>query len=209
MLERNQYSYYLNYNVGISPITPGTFSRITTFKFLKDNLSTLTSIRYMNLPPEAGIKDGGWHFSWMGGSKKIVEKLESWAHQEFNKERFKNPESIDYFINSGKEHLGRIGIGETIPVEIDSTFPEYIQTHQKELIEKGLINPISTPRVAIIMPYFNDKTLTLARVHAAQAKGLKVQLWTPYYDAEVLKSYNMHPDFIQTDHTNVQANLFK
>lgn len=54
---------------------------------------------------------------------------------------------------------------------------------------------------------FTDKTLTAAKVKAAQDKGLKVQLWTPYYDSEVLKVYNMHPNFIQTDHTNVKSDL--
>ncbi len=55
---------------------------------------------------------------------------------------------------------------------------------------------------------FTDPTLTLEKIAAAQAKGLKVQLWTPYYDSEVLKTYNLHPNFIQTDHTNVQADIF-
>jgi len=54
---------------------------------------------------------------------------------------------------------------------------------------------------------FTDKTITAAKIKAAQNKGLKVQLWTPYYDSEVLKVYNMHPDFIQTDHTNVKSDL--
>lgn len=54
---------------------------------------------------------------------------------------------------------------------------------------------------------FSDETITAAKIKAAQDKGLKVQLWTPYYDSEVLKVYNMHPDFIQTDHTNVKSDL--
>lgn len=51
------------------------------------------------------ISDGGWHFTWMAGVDKIIKKLESFAHQEFNKPEFKNPEKIKELINSGKDVL--------------------------------------------------------------------------------------------------------
>lgn len=54
---------------------------------------------------------------------------------------------------------------------------------------------------------FTDKAVSAKKIAAAQAKGLKIQLWTPYYDSEVYKCYNMHPDFIQTDQTYVQKDL--
>jgi glycerophosphoryl diester phosphodiesterase len=54
---------------------------------------------------------------------------------------------------------------------------------------------------------FEDETITAEKIKAAQKKGIFVQIWTPYYDAEVLKVYQMHPNSIQTDHTNVKTDL--
>jgi beta-1,4-mannosyl-glycoprotein beta-1,4-N-acetylglucosaminyltransferase len=31
------------------------------------------------------IRDGGWHFSYMGGIEKILYKIDSWAHVEYKK----------------------------------------------------------------------------------------------------------------------------
>jgi beta-1,4-mannosyl-glycoprotein beta-1,4-N-acetylglucosaminyltransferase len=161
--EQNQYSYYLNYNVGISPIGPGTFSRITSYKWLKESKLSLTGLRYHPLTNDDKIADGGWHFSWMGGGKNIAKKLESWAHQEFNKPENLQPEKIDGFIKEGKEHLGREMVGETKKVIIDNTFPQFVVNNQEYLIKKGLLD---IPKVAIIMPYYNDKTFITKSVGA-------------------------------------------
>ena len=36
------------------------------------------------------IKNGGWHFSFLKDPKSIRKKIISYAHQEFNKEKFNN-----------------------------------------------------------------------------------------------------------------------
>jgi beta-1,4-mannosyl-glycoprotein beta-1,4-N-acetylglucosaminyltransferase len=41
----------------------------------------------------------------MAGVDKIIKKLESFAHQEFNKPEYKDPEKIRELINSGKDVL--------------------------------------------------------------------------------------------------------
>lgn len=38
------------------------------------------------------VNDGGWHFGFVGGVKKIVEKLEAFSHKEYNKPEFKKGE---------------------------------------------------------------------------------------------------------------------
>ena len=169
--EQNQYSYYLNYNVGISPITPGTFSRITSYKWLRENNLSLTGLRYHPLSEDDKIADGGWHFSWMGGNTAIVDKLESWAHQEFNKPEFKDLTRISVNINNNKEHFGRDGVGATTVVAIDETFPRFIQDNIDRLKKSGLINTVIVPdKVAIIMPYYNDKEFLTKSVSAIMAQ---------------------------------------
>ena len=49
------------------------------------------------------ISMGGWHFSWMAGVDKIIQKLEGFAHQELNKQEYKDPEKIKALIYSGRD----------------------------------------------------------------------------------------------------------
>ena len=58
-----------------------------------------------------------------------------------------------------------------------------------------------------VIHIFTDPTLSASAVKAAQAKGLLVSLFSPYTDAEVLGTYNLLPDFIDTDHTTVKKDL--
>jgi len=51
------------------------------------------------------IENGGWHFSYMGGVNKIVEKLESSAHREIDKDEYKK--SIKERIDNLQDILER------------------------------------------------------------------------------------------------------
>lgn len=46
------------------------------------------------------IKNGGWHFSWIGGTQKIKDKLNSYAHIEDSTFKFNNKKIIN-LINEG------------------------------------------------------------------------------------------------------------
>jgi beta-1,4-mannosyl-glycoprotein beta-1,4-N-acetylglucosaminyltransferase len=70
------------------------------------------------------IDKGGWHFGFLGGVKKIIEKLEAFSHDEYNKPEFKNEETIIKAINSGNDILGRGLYCEFIP--IDESYPDYL-----------------------------------------------------------------------------------
>ncbi len=205
--EQNQYSYFLNYNVGISPIAEGTFSRITTWRQMRESGMTMTGLRYAKLGEAQAIKNGGWHFSWMGGPNKIVDKLKGWAHQEFNKPELLNPDMIKDNISKGKEHFGRPGVGETKRVSIDSSFPKFVQENQDYLREKGLLDNIVDPKVAIIMPYYNDNHNLLKSVGAIT--GQSYQNWELFIvddgsdeDKKAIKILASHPKIKQFEKTN-------
>ena len=53
------------------------------------------------------IQDGGWHFSYLGGVDRIIRKLEAFAHSEYNKPEFKDPERIKRAIEQGEDLFGR------------------------------------------------------------------------------------------------------
>lgn len=87
------------------------------------------------------IENGGWHFSYLGGVDKIIEKLESFSHQEFNKPEYKDRENLARIISSGKDLFGRKGYTYKI-VPIDSSYPREIVANQDKY--RSCIAEIST-----------------------------------------------------------------
>jgi beta-1,4-mannosyl-glycoprotein beta-1,4-N-acetylglucosaminyltransferase len=49
------------------------------------------------------IPDGGWHFSFMGGIEKVMYKIDSWAHVEYNNERYNTRERVIQSILDGRD----------------------------------------------------------------------------------------------------------
>ena len=80
------------------------------------------------------VPEGGWHFSYMGGSKnesvaqRVKYKIKSAAHQEYNNRStlFKVRENIKH----RQDILGREADFQIVP--IDETYPVYLQEHVKE-----------------------------------------------------------------------------
>lgn len=76
------------------------------------------------------MQNAGWHFSYLGGVERIIAKIESFAHNEFNKPEFKNPERIEKAIKSGEDIFGR---GFTYSfVDVDDTYPRYITQNKQK-----------------------------------------------------------------------------
>jgi beta-1,4-mannosyl-glycoprotein beta-1,4-N-acetylglucosaminyltransferase len=53
------------------------------------------------------IQDGGWHFSFIGGPERVIEKLEAYTHQEFNTKTVKDERRILYSMITGRDLFGR------------------------------------------------------------------------------------------------------
>jgi len=79
------------------------------------------------------IENGGWHFAYLQNTESISKKIKSFAHGEFNKPNFANPESINEKISKGKDIFDReISYRK---VEIDNSFPKYIVNNKEKLKE--------------------------------------------------------------------------
>ena len=76
------------------------------------------------------IKDGGWHFSFLMKPKEIQKKIKSFAHSEFNKEKFTNLNKIIYRVKNKIDIFDRKQLYET--VKLDNDFPKYIKENLKE-----------------------------------------------------------------------------
>ena len=70
---------------------------------------------------------GGWHFTWLAKPENIVLKLESYAHQEYNNDFYKDPARIQDVIDSGKDIIHQNV--QYIQQAIDSGLPGYINNN--------------------------------------------------------------------------------
>ena len=90
---------------------------------------SLTDMR-RELPNEENIRisPGGWHWTYVGSDglsaeERVLTKINSAAHQEYNTDSIKS--AISGYLNSNNDPLGRGGCKYEI-VKIDDTYPKYI-----------------------------------------------------------------------------------
>ena len=75
------------------------------------------------------IKNGGWHFGWMKKPEAIINKLNSFAHTEFNKKKFNNK---NYIKNIIKKRINFLNNESLKIVNINNSFPNYINKNLKK-----------------------------------------------------------------------------
>lgn len=68
---------------------------------------------------------GGWHFSYFGDVDYIINKIQSFSHQEYNNEKYTNPEKIKELIANKKDLFFREDSSE----EFDSVTETYLPVH--------------------------------------------------------------------------------
>lgn len=112
--KQNMFFYYIN----MLKQTNWSGPKSCSFKILK-NIS-LNSLR-QNIHTTTIINNGGWHFSFMGGEEKIIEKIESYAHQEYN-----NPYIKDNIKNNINNNMDPFFRGYLTKIDINPTYPKYI-----------------------------------------------------------------------------------
>jgi beta-1,4-mannosyl-glycoprotein beta-1,4-N-acetylglucosaminyltransferase len=96
-------------------------AKLIPYKMINKN----TKLSDIRLSGYYGIPNGGWHFSYFGDANFIVNKLECFAHQEFNDDFYKNKERISKMIESKQDLFERQGIlYETISHKENKYLPE-------------------------------------------------------------------------------------
>ena len=68
------------------------------------------------------IADGSWHFSYVADPERIINKIQSFSHTEYDTPHFTNKERIIEKIKEGKDILDRETVYQVVP--IDDTFPK-------------------------------------------------------------------------------------
>lgn len=118
-MKQLMYAYYLNNRSS----EPWAGSFVTTYRTLRtssiNHLDTPTKTRYQF------VKNGGWHFTNLGGAERVQAKLESYGHQEFNTAAIKSQLADRIARNEdfiGRQH--RFWIDET-------ELPSYLLQHKE------------------------------------------------------------------------------
>ena len=76
------------------------------------------------------IKKGGWHFSFLNTINKIQLKLKSYAHTEYNRNKFINKKNLASKIKNYKDIFNnKVNLEKII---IDNTYPYYIVKNKKK-----------------------------------------------------------------------------
>ena len=128
VFQQKHYYYYLNC-VEVLPEHPEKYN--WWYGTVMTKYKNFESVEKLRLQREINkytnntvIEDAGWHFAYLGGVEKIIEKINSYAHSEHNMEDFKNPEKIKQLIESGKSLYG--ADMHCVFQKIDTTYPKYL-----------------------------------------------------------------------------------
>jgi beta-1,4-mannosyl-glycoprotein beta-1,4-N-acetylglucosaminyltransferase len=124
-LKQNFYLYYLNYFLeeDYTESKEWNGTRIMKYGVMKRlPVNVIRNPYLINYTPEY-ISGGGWHFTFLGGKEKILEKLDAYAHQEFNIPDIRD--NIDKIINENTHDLFFRKMKAKV-VDIDSSYPKYI-----------------------------------------------------------------------------------
>jgi beta-1,4-mannosyl-glycoprotein beta-1,4-N-acetylglucosaminyltransferase len=107
------------------------------------------------------IKNGGWHFSFLGGIENIKYKIRSFAHQEWNNENYIN-DQIEYKIRMGLDLFDRKD-RRLIPVKItNKKHPQYIVDNKEKyahLIFPHINQYIVIKNTLYCLPFLLKKTI--------------------------------------------------
>jgi beta-1,4-mannosyl-glycoprotein beta-1,4-N-acetylglucosaminyltransferase len=132
--------YY--YNLNSKKKLRWYFSKILIYKYFNELIQkkiTCSDIRLNNIyvnPIEYIINNGGWHLSYFGDAHFIKNKLENFAHQEFNNKEYTNVEKIEKRITTGVDLFER-STGENIiriPIKENPYLPPEYKTYLQKFI---------------------------------------------------------------------------
>ena len=131
----SQRFYKYKFNLLSPSQTPYQGSRIVRKKYLKSpqwlrhqyskKIKFWQIHRYFTNPPI--IKNGGWHFSFIGSPETVKNKIEDYAHGEINTQKNKDLDRIKQKIRDNEDVIDDVVLQK---VELDNTFPEYILKNQ-------------------------------------------------------------------------------
>jgi beta-1,4-mannosyl-glycoprotein beta-1,4-N-acetylglucosaminyltransferase len=120
------------YNLNIISNQAWKHPKILSFDKLIDLPLTLDDIRRMECPT---IQNGGWHLSYFGDSNFIKNKIENFAHQEFNNNNCTDMNKINQRLSSGQDIYGRSYVKfNKVPISQNAYLPPEFRKYLTKFI---------------------------------------------------------------------------
>lgn len=94
------------------------------------NFEDLRTLRNKESTAKTLVRDGGWHYSWLGGVEGVLKKIEAYAHSEHNTEEHKDPAFLKKLITQGQGLFGQKV--KTIIEPGLASAPLYVQQHPEK-----------------------------------------------------------------------------
>jgi beta-1,4-mannosyl-glycoprotein beta-1,4-N-acetylglucosaminyltransferase len=138
-------------------------SKILTFKKYNELAIECSDIRFFHCNV---LVKGGWHLSYFGDSQFIKNKLENFAHQEYNSSKFTDPNEIQKKIDNQLDLFGRPGNNDMKRVEIKDNdyLPPLYDTYLQSFYDD--INPKQVKKYCFIhsCTFLHNGTLVLDKL---------------------------------------------
>jgi beta-1,4-mannosyl-glycoprotein beta-1,4-N-acetylglucosaminyltransferase len=119
VFEQDFFYYFLNCKMNKKWC--GSF--IIKFKHITKPLEELRTAR-IRFPK---LKNGGWHFSYLGGVDRIIQKLKSFSHTEFDVPEITSADWVESRMKNGQGLFGDNQQGDDFEfIALNNDFPSYI-----------------------------------------------------------------------------------
>ena len=212
VLEQDTYYYYLNYK-NIEMDEQYLNSKILPYKMLKTY--TPCHIRYAdkyNIVKYERISNAGWHFSFMGGTERIQDKLKAYAHQEYNEDKFTNLDRLKQVVDEGLDVHEKPSKWQI--VEIDDSFPKLVRSNIAHFTKLGWIKKTihkiqeevskckKDQPVHVIIPTYNrhgSLIQLLSQIHKQTYRNVRVHVCSDGPDqvvARIVDNFNVDSDIL-------------
>ncbi len=135
---QEMYYYYLNYlvvdhtepNDLYNGYRPWHGTVMATYDYFRKSPNDVRTYRSRKDKDHTMVMDGGWHYSFMGGTEMVLKKLRAYAHTEYMDENTFNPTWIEEQMRLGKDVLNRRVTFKKIALEVHA--PRYLVDNQEK-----------------------------------------------------------------------------
>jgi hypothetical protein len=156
------FNYYLDWRIVEWPVGPWIKPYAAPWRIVRDMpdlshpraMDPLGYLGEIGRDVEAGIiRDAGWHFSWLGGPQRMVEKLEAFSHTEPDVVVWRDARLLEQEIRKRRFFYNG---AELIRVPVDDSFPALIRANWRAYKSKGLLSPEASSPGKPFTRYLSD-----------------------------------------------------
>ena len=127
--------YYVNCQDPLEPWYGTIAIRGQNFTMIPDELRSLR----FRLPR---LHNGGWHFTYLGGIEKIIEKLHAKAEQDINSQENNDPAVLRHNLEMGRSLINSAVRHQFVFLDPEQSFPAIIQAWLKIYPDHAKKNPV-------------------------------------------------------------------